>query len=194
MKHNRNGFTMIEILIVIVVIGILFAIAGGAYTNIQNDTEATGAARHMEGLRKSMIAANIKEEKGSWWTEDELEACSTGSVTEAPYLEEIEEGCDPFTGLLGDKGNIAYRSSTVKLRYDNDSDAVLGAVVECGDSESGVNLTSDTTVTAPFTDDYLNRIDDVLDRGDGNDCGSFRWDATTKHINFKMSVDESNLQ
>ena len=182
MKLKQYGFTVVEILIVVVIIGLLFGISANIYAGIQNDTEATGAARHMEGLRKSMIAANIKDEKGVWWSENELEACSTGSITETPYLDEIGAGCSSFEGLLDDSGNLIYRSSTIRLRYDNDSDNILSTTSECGNSESGVNIVSDTTSSSPFTDDYLQRIDEILDAGDGNDCGSFRWDDTTKHL------------
>ncbi len=56
MINNRKGFTIVELLIVIVVIGVLVAIAIVAYTGVQaraNDTKIRSAANQLE---KSIMA------------------------------------------------------------------------------------------------------------------------------------------
>lgn len=58
LKKNQKGFTIVELLIVIVVIGILAAIVIVAYNGIQNRAKNTGAQTSAENLAKKVEAFN----------------------------------------------------------------------------------------------------------------------------------------
>lgn len=194
MKLKHCGFTVVELLIVIVVIGILFAGATTVYTGIQNDTEATGFARHIENLRESIIFANLQGDGESWWDEATLADCSSGVATEDPYIDEIAQGCEEFQGILADGGSMKLRNSTIRFKYDNDVDDVLGSVKECGNSDTSINIVADLSLGNVFTDEFLARVDQIMDNDDGNDCGNFRWDVASSSVIYKMSVDQNSLQ
>lgn len=51
MKKNHDGFTLIELMIVVVIIGILAAIAIPQYSNYVSRTRATGAVAEMAAYR-----------------------------------------------------------------------------------------------------------------------------------------------
>lgn len=59
MKNRRNGFTIVELLIVIVVIAILATISIVAYTGIQARAHDTKRASDINQIKKALVAYNI---------------------------------------------------------------------------------------------------------------------------------------
>lgn len=59
MKKSTSGFTIVELLIVIVVIAILAAISIVAYSGIQERARVTAATSDMNNLYKAILAARI---------------------------------------------------------------------------------------------------------------------------------------
>lgn len=59
MKKNTSGFTIVELLIVIVVIGILTAITIVAYNGIQNRASDSTVAADIASIRKSLELAKV---------------------------------------------------------------------------------------------------------------------------------------
>lgn len=64
MKHNRFGFTIVELLIVIVVIGILAAISIVAYNNVSNKANDATVASEANNFMKKMEI--YKAENGTY--------------------------------------------------------------------------------------------------------------------------------
>ena len=63
MRSNK-GFTIIELLIVIVIIGILVAITAVSYTGITNGANTAAAQSNASAVKKKVIACQAKS--GSW--------------------------------------------------------------------------------------------------------------------------------
>lgn len=80
-KRRRAGFTIVELLIVIVVIGILAAITIVAYNGVQQRARVSRANSELETLAKAIMVARINQDKvlgqitGSYCT-----ACSPPAV------------------------------------------------------------------------------------------------------------------
>ena len=55
MKHNRYGFTIVELLIVIVVIAILAAITVVAYNGIQSRARTATVESDLQAIKKAML-------------------------------------------------------------------------------------------------------------------------------------------
>jgi prepilin-type N-terminal cleavage/methylation domain-containing protein len=62
-KKQLKGFTIVELLIVIVVIGILAAITIVAYNGVQQRAKVTSANNDLAMLKKAIMAARINENK-----------------------------------------------------------------------------------------------------------------------------------
>lgn len=59
MKHTqklKNGFTIVELLIVIVVIGILAALVMNSFSNAQKDARVTKVKSDLSAIKKSMLS------------------------------------------------------------------------------------------------------------------------------------------
>jgi prepilin-type N-terminal cleavage/methylation domain-containing protein len=165
------GFTIVELLIVIVVIGILAAIVIVAYNGIQNSANATAIADSFKKFDKAMTLYVTKEGYSAWPLEGDL---AGGRLTD------MISSVSGLKDYMQSAPNVAGISPTA-WRYDYDGDVYNG----CSASASGASL-----YVAGLTDqDMAQRVDDILD--DGNlSCGKVRW-HTSSNLMYSVSNDGS---
>lgn len=84
-KTNKTGFTIVELLIVIVVIGVLAAIVLVTYTGVQNNAKTTKAQTAAKAVRDKIVAYNSKT---SLWPNDAEEVVSATPDGETEPVEE----------------------------------------------------------------------------------------------------------
>lgn len=88
-KTNKTGFTIVELLIVIVVIGILAAIVLVTYTGVQNNAKTTKAQTAAKAVRDKIVAYNAET---SLYPEDAKEIKDakrgTDEVVESAVIED----------------------------------------------------------------------------------------------------------
>jgi type IV pilus assembly protein PilA len=83
MRKVQQGFTLIELMIVVAIIGILAAVAIPAYQDYTARAQAAEAFSLLDGLKTGMAEANAQD--GSW-------AIPAGSVTAGKYVASITAG------------------------------------------------------------------------------------------------------
>ncbi|MCU7800878.1 MAG: pilin [gamma proteobacterium symbiont of Lucinoma myriamae] len=76
MKRNQQGFTLIELMIVVAIIGILAAVAIPAYKDYIARSQATEASVLLSGLKAPL--AEYYQDKGAVATLTDLSAVSSG--------------------------------------------------------------------------------------------------------------------
>jgi type IV pilus assembly protein PilA len=84
MKQVQKGFTLIELMIVVAIIGILAAVAIPAYQDYTAKAQATEAFTLIDGLKTPMTAAFAED--GVWAIP------ATGAVTSGKYVSGIVAG------------------------------------------------------------------------------------------------------
>ena len=77
MKNVQKGFTLIELMIVVAIIGILAAVAIPAYSDYTARAQAAEAFTILDGLKTPLVEANSQD--GSW-------AQPTNSVVAGSYV------------------------------------------------------------------------------------------------------------
>lgn len=81
MRKIQQGFTLIELMIVVAIIGILAAIAIPAYQDYTARAQASEAFSILDGLKTPMVEANSQD--GSWGKPD-------GAVVEGKYVSKVD--------------------------------------------------------------------------------------------------------
>ena len=119
----QHGFTLIELMIVVAIIGILAAVAIPAYQDYTAKAQASEAFVLLDGLKTPMVEA---------FAQDATWQIPAGTVTTGKYVATIAAATVGTTGgtlLATYKGtgvNAKVNGKTVTFTYDNSAGAVNG--------------------------------------------------------------------
>jgi len=102
MRRNKSGFTLVEILIVVIILGILAAIVIPQFTNASNDARRSSVSSQLQTLRSQIELYKLQHAErwptanglidGAWdWTKLTQKTDITGAagVDFGPYLQQI---------------------------------------------------------------------------------------------------------
>lgn len=134
MKLHQKGFTLTELLVVVVVIGILAAVALPKFNKVL-DTYKTAEAEHMLEAVRNEQEAREEIDNGGGYTTD-------GSVLGAFPGDESTFSSKHFTYTLGN-GSMTAASRNSSLSYTLKIDYASGAI--CCSGEDCVQLNKDYT-------------------------------------------------
>lgn len=155
---KRAGFTIVELLIVIVVIGILAALVMSVYSNAQLRARAAGAADGIKKIEKGLTLLATDQGRSTWWTEAEFGQGGNPLVTTLVSATDLKKYLQSAPSVPGMEG--------ARWLYDNDGDQRTDACA--ANVVQGVNIGFEVVDAA-----FVSEVDKMIDDGDPN-CGRVR--------------------
>ena len=146
MKHRQEGFTLIELMIVVAIIGILAAVAIPAYQDYIKKSKVSEANTLFAGFKTEVL--NIYSDKGTYPLFAELQAggiVTKGTYVEATYADGMATAgtpqvCFKVAGFDTGKDSIGWRYIDTK-----DATGNTQKVWSCKATDSGC-----TTIEAKY--------------------------------------------
>ncbi|WP_180054338.1 MULTISPECIES: pilin [unclassified Acinetobacter] len=107
--NAQKGFTLIELMIVVAIIGILAAIAIPAYQDYTIRSQASEGPALANGLKTTI--AEFYSDRGAW--PDDNEALGISQAIEGSYVASVESEDGVITVTYGNKANAANLNGKV---------------------------------------------------------------------------------
>lgn len=146
---DGRGFTLIEIIIVIAVIGIIFSVAAPAYQDMQLDAKKSACKGALGGLRSGIegweLAAALATGAAAWPPIDSLRTAGVvmlHSIPPNPFQSKTNAPDSIVTGVtrgvtVGARGGWAYKPSSGEIWANTNTS--LGGSGCSGGTEIGEN-------------------------------------------------------
>ncbi|HBB68296.1 MAG: hypothetical protein A2X28_05530 [Elusimicrobia bacterium GWA2_56_46] len=150
MKMSKKGFTLIELMIVVAIIGILAAIAIPKFADLINKSKE-GATKGALSTVRSALQVYYGDNEG-WFPSGA--AALTALTASAKYLNEIPLAKLPGTGLA-DSSAVDYTAVPTYVggwNYKNDSTVAAtwgNFIVNCDDED--IKGRADTSIYTPWS-------------------------------------------
>ena len=115
MKAIQKGFTLIELMIVIAIIGILAVIALPAYQDYTARAQVSEAITLMEGQKSAVV--EYYADKGKWPTSNEEAGIATNTSIQGKYVAQVDVGANGVitAKMKGENVNNEIKNKTVSL-------------------------------------------------------------------------------
>lgn len=172
----RRGFTIVELLIVIVIIAILAAVTVAAYNGIRERSQASAIASDLKAITKAFVLYKESNGLSSWPIETDTSWKGTGGTN--PFITEIIAYNASFREFLPRAAANAGLGGNGPWLYDNE----LDTYVNCAVNSNGVNIIAQNVTNTAVAQ----LIDEALDDGDLN-CGTLHLSGTSLIYNLSKT-------
>ena len=171
MLRTTKGFTIVELLIVIVVIAILAAITIVAYNGVQTRAKGSQASSALKSISKGMRLYAVDNSWSSW---------PLGNTIDPPATN------PSFNRLLSNLPNLGnYISSTMQIDNSDITNITYSnsgtTKAACNGNYNGVNV-----IVLNVSQAVANSVDNIIDDGD-NSCGLVRYDSGNSKLIYSLS-------
>ena len=171
---KRQGFTIVELLIVIVVIAILAAISIVAYNGIQERAKASAVADGIKKIDKAFQLYDLTADTSEWWV-----------YGYNPTLQDVLDDHPGLKNYIQEPPSSNFLPDTY-WDYDNDGD--VRVMSDCNNRTPGVNLRLNDLMDS----NVAQRVDDAID--DGNlSCGRVMYNPDYYKLIYVLSPDQEFL-
>ena len=125
MKNNKNGFTLIELIIVMVILGIMAAVAVPRYLDSISNAEQSAEDAVISAIRsglKQYANNSLFEEGRAVWPDNPFEALSEVPAGYNANDNGLEDGIDQLDGVADEDGEWTFdygNSRITHQRADN---------------------------------------------------------------------------
>jgi general secretion pathway protein G len=144
MTNVRKGFTLVEILIVVVILGILAAIVIPQFTNASESAKSSSLVSQLQTIRSSLELYQVQH-NGSYpnlstnWNQmtgktDVAGLPSTAATAYGPYLQQA-----PINPFEGSSSTAAAAALGVGWTYDSTSGAIKAVLKATKATEVGLD-------------------------------------------------------
>jgi prepilin-type N-terminal cleavage/methylation domain-containing protein len=140
---NKKGFTLIELIIVIAIIGILAMIAIPAYVGQQKKAARTEAYANLENLR--LLEEQYFAENGCYYMTGSTPACTNATRTGVAQIQQNASGQSFLSGFK--PGNETSLSFTYEIRTTAVGAANAAAFEARAIPKTGSRVSGDPTYT-----------------------------------------------
>lgn len=174
MRKSTSGFTIVELLIVIVVIAILAAITIVAYNGIQARAKATSITTGFNQIDKSLRMYGVIQGWNAWPEDNDV----LPSGESNPTLEQLVNDLPGFDQFMQQAPSTSDLPASAWF-YDNDGDTKPA----CDSNNLGTNI-----VIEGVSETVADNVDSQLDDGD-DDCGKIRYRGWDDKLYYTLSFD-----
>ncbi len=183
---KQKGFTIVELLIVIVVIAVLATISIVAYNGIQHRAQASALVDGFKKIEKSFRLTAIDQSVSIWWRDTDPILYNPATCSESvpcpgnPRIRDVNRIMPDIDKYLQQEPPVA--GLTGAFRYDNDG----GNLTEptCSQQPTGgVNI-----YYSPVTQDVAQALDDEID--DGSLTTGYIGFSNGNRISYKVNCDQ----
>lgn len=121
--RQQKGFTLIELMIVVAIIGILAAVALPAYQDYTSRTKVTEAVGLLSGLKVDVH--DYYTSKGDIPTMAELTAYAGAKVTDGKFTSQITSATDIFSAQMRDEVGANINLKWVSFSFYTNTEGAL---------------------------------------------------------------------
>jgi len=130
MKTVQKGFTLIELMIVVAIVGILAAVALPAYQDYTSRAKVVEPVSLLSGLK--IDVSDYFTDKGTLPTLDELTAYAGPKVVSGKFTSDITGTAGLFTATLRSEIGANISGTTVVLSYSTNDQGLLQHTCKAG--------------------------------------------------------------